>query len=214
MELAVLWRRGPGLVRQFSLLHEVRQRAFSAARRCVLSLPASQQREVRYLDIHEETNSTKLGSPHGEAGEPVARRTNVSVRACDALPLARMHRSPWRYPRGIPSDLYAVISLGSSSCIEPVTTSAIHRRYGRGQFPLLDRNQQFPGLAQGEFPDLDDSLARRIASVSTSAWWGECTDQIHVSAWLQPLPFEYRRGVLLTVQTISLFPADRASATA
>ena len=50
----------------------------SAARRCVPSPRRFKQQEVRYLDIHEDDRSTRPSSPPGQAGQPVARRTNVS----------------------------------------------------------------------------------------------------------------------------------------
>ena len=55
MELAVLWRRGPGLVPRLPLLHEVRQSGF-LPRHVAASFPPgeSKQKDVRYLDIHED----------------------------------------------------------------------------------------------------------------------------------------------------------------
>jgi len=54
MELAVLWHRGPGLVfLNFHCFTKYVKWLSSAARRCVLSRPASQAQKVRYLDIHE-----------------------------------------------------------------------------------------------------------------------------------------------------------------
>ena len=55
MELALLRRRGPGLVPQLPLLHEVRQGGF-LPRHVAASPPPgeSKHKEVRYLDIHED----------------------------------------------------------------------------------------------------------------------------------------------------------------
>ena len=55
MELALLWHRGPGLVPQLSLLHEVRQSGFLPRRVAAASPPGeSKHKEVRYHDIHED----------------------------------------------------------------------------------------------------------------------------------------------------------------
>ena len=55
MELAVLWHRGPGLVPQLPLLHEVRQGRV-LPRTSLRPVPPgkSKQKDVRYLDIHED----------------------------------------------------------------------------------------------------------------------------------------------------------------
>jgi hypothetical protein len=54
MELALLWRRGEGLVPQLSLLHEVRQVAFFRGTSLRPVPPGeSKQKHVRYLDIFE-----------------------------------------------------------------------------------------------------------------------------------------------------------------
>ena len=56
MELAVLRRRGSGLVPRASMSSRTTSRWLSsAARRCVLSRPAqSKHKDVRYIDIHED----------------------------------------------------------------------------------------------------------------------------------------------------------------
>jgi hypothetical protein len=55
MELALLRRRGPGLVPQLPLLHEVRQVAFFRGTSLRPVPPGeSKHKEVRYLDIHED----------------------------------------------------------------------------------------------------------------------------------------------------------------
>ena len=55
MELAVLRHRGPGLVPQLPLLHEVREGGL-LPRRVAATCPARrvQEKDVRYLDIHED----------------------------------------------------------------------------------------------------------------------------------------------------------------
>src|SRR4029453_5524817 len=55
VELALLWHRRPGLVPEFSLLHEVRQSGFFP-RRVTTASPTgeSKQKEVRYLDIQAD----------------------------------------------------------------------------------------------------------------------------------------------------------------
>ena len=55
MELALLWHRGPGLVPQPSLLHEVRQVAFFRGTSLRPVPPgASKSKDTRYIDIHED----------------------------------------------------------------------------------------------------------------------------------------------------------------
>ena len=54
VELALLWHRGPGLVPQLSLLHEVHQSGVFRGTLLRPLLPGeSKHKDVRYLDIHE-----------------------------------------------------------------------------------------------------------------------------------------------------------------
>ena len=51
----LLWHRGPGLVPQLSLLHELRQSGLLPRHVPASSPPGdSKHKEVRYLDIHED----------------------------------------------------------------------------------------------------------------------------------------------------------------
>ena len=76
----LLRRRGPGLVPQLSLLHEVRQGGV-LPRRVAASCPARRvQAQGRALPRHPRGRPARRSSVRrlGEASQPIARRTNVS----------------------------------------------------------------------------------------------------------------------------------------
>ena len=88
MELALLRHRGPGLVPQLSLLHEIRQSGLLPRHVAASAAPWRVQAQGRALSRHPRGRRTRRSpvSRLGEAGQPIARRKDVSGKHALRVP--------------------------------------------------------------------------------------------------------------------------------
>ena len=83
MELAAIRSRGPGLVPQLSLFHEIREGGFLPRRVPAASSARRVQAKGRALPRHLRGRPARRSPARrlGEASEPFARRTNASAKS-------------------------------------------------------------------------------------------------------------------------------------